>query len=47
MNCQENCPYVMPCGNCFACSEYPNCLDKPNDTMCDECKQCFNRERRC
>lgn len=47
MNCQENCPYVMPCGDCFACSEYQNCNDCPSGEVCNECKQCFNRERRC
>ena len=42
MDCQNDCPYVMPCGDCFACSRYPDCEDKPSNTVCEQCKKCFN-----
>lgn len=44
MDCNNNCPYTMPCGDCFDCSEYPNCSDYPTDVRCDECNKCFNCE---
>lgn len=41
MDCQNECPYTMPCGDCFCCSLYDDCKDKPNDAMCKKCKKCF------
>jgi hypothetical protein len=45
MNCQEECPFVMPCGDCFSCSKYTNCSEFPKCEVHDECKNCFDCER--
>lgn len=43
MDCQNNCPYLMPCGNCMDCSNQNNCDDFPTNNMVnDKCVECFS-----
>lgn len=45
MNCNEDCPYMKVCGDCNVCSERTNCLNYPNQAICDECKKCFDEDK--
>lgn len=42
VNCQEDCPYLMPCGNCTDCSNRNNCDDFTNNMVNDKCVKCFS-----
>lgn len=42
VNCQEDCPYLMPCGNCTDCSNRNNCDNFSTDMVSDKCTQCFS-----
>lgn len=42
MNCQEDCPYMMPCGDCTDCSNRNNCDDFTNNMVSNKCVHCFS-----